>query len=120
MITRIFLSMLFFVSVSAMQKPADLDQASRQLYYVMIRASNIINGTSLLGNIDGFDPSEKSLLSHVQSLINQGADPNYKLAFMMPMGIGQKHGIRLPTSMELAQKLNYQEIVNLFSTKKIS
>lgn len=115
---RILVGILFVTNVCAMQNQSASDQASKQLYGVMIRANNIINKTSLLENDDGFDPSEKSLLPKVQSFLNQGADPNFRLAFMVPMGIGEKFGWPLPTSMELAQKLKYQEIVNLFSVKK--
>jgi hypothetical protein len=47
------------------------------------------------------------LLPKAQSLLDQGADPNHKLtfAFVFP----------LPTSIELAQQLNYQKIINTFS-----
>ena len=128
MIRRILLGILCVANVSAMQnsldknpsaqKSSNPDLASRKLYHVMIRAHCIINKTSLLGNEDGFDPSEKSLLPRVQSLLSEGADPNYRLAFMVPMGVGEKVGWPLPTSMELAQGLKYQEIVSLFPTPK--
>lgn len=113
---RITLLMLFCICMSlvGMEKTdSSSDQASKQLYGLLVRASNIVNKKSLLPDEGHFDPSEKSLLPWAQWLLSKRADPNYKLYFNVPMGV-RATSIRLPTSMELAQKLDYKDIEFLF------
>jgi hypothetical protein len=119
---RILISFLFIMSISAMDN-GESEKASRQLFTLMNKAHGYATGktfNALLGlPEEPFDFSEQSLLPKAQSLLDQGADANYKIAFAMSVAVAEKHGLLLPTSMELAQKLKYQEIVNLFSVKKI-
>lgn len=115
MITRILVSALFFMSLAGMDNaPANSDIASKQLYGLMARTYCRINNRSFNSLIglpeEFFDPSEESVLPKVQLLLGKGADPEHALYFGPP-----SNGTKLDTSRELAQKLGYKKIENLFS-----
>ena len=117
---RVLLSVLFIMNLSAMDN-AESNKASGRLFKLMTQAYNRANRrtvNALLGlPEEPFDHSEKALLPQVQSFINQGADPNFSLFFKVPMP--GNVGMQLPTSVWLAQELQYQEIIDLFSTLKL-
>ncbi len=118
---RVLLSVLFIMNVSAMDNSKS-NKASEGLFKLMCQAYNRANNSTLNALLglpeQPFDHSEKALIAQVQSFIDQGADPNFSLFFKVPMP--GNVGMQLPTSVWLAQKLNYREVVNLFSdyTKK--
>lgn len=113
LLSCVVLTVLFFLRVSAMDKQTDSEIASEQLYGVMIRAHNIVNKRSLLGNDGTFDPSESNLIMLVKPLLERQADPNYKLYFKVPICVNGITSVPLPTSMELAKKLAYKKIEHL-------
>lgn len=118
---RILVGIIVIMSISAMDND-ESQKVSRHLFGLMNKAHGHATGktfNSLLGlPEEPFDFSEQSLLPKAQSLLDQGADPNYKLAFAMSVAVAEKYGLLLPTSMELARKLNYQEIIDIFSAKQ--